>query len=421
MRTDKEFLEALGSIIAIDSVAGIDTSEKYLFGKKSGEALEKTLQICKSLGMKTVNRDKMAGWAEIGEGEEMVGILGHLDVVPAGEGWNYPPYQMTEEGDRIYGRGVTDDKGPVMACIFAMADLLEKKVPLKRRVRIIFGQSEESGEWTDMNWYKEHEELPVFGFTPDADFPAIYGEKGILCFELKIPMDKLEIESIEGGDASNVVPSWCRAKVKGVSYETVGKAAHASTPEKGKNAVSEMMKQLAEVCPGDPLVGFYRKYIGSSLHGEQMGCALQDDKSGFLTMNVGTVRVKDGYLVMEIDVRNPVTHKTEEVMQPLKAAAEEFGFSVTLTEDSAPVYMDKDGKVIQKLLEVYRKETGDMSEPVVIGGGTYARAMDHIVAFGPMIPGRELTEHMPNEYILKEDLFLIRKIYREAILQLANL
>ena len=115
--------------------------------------------------MRTVNRDGMVGWAEIGEGEEMVGILGHLDVVPAGEGWKYPPYEMTEEGDRIYGRGVTDDKGPVMASIFAMADLLEEKVPLKRRVRIIFGQSEESGEWTDMNWYKEHEELPTFGFT----------------------------------------------------------------------------------------------------------------------------------------------------------------------------------------------------------------------------------------------------------------
>lgn len=421
MRTDKEFLEALGSIIAIDSVAGIDASKEYPFGKKSGEALEKTLEICKSLGMRTVNRDGMVGWAEIGEGEEMVGILGHLDVVPAGEGWKYPPYEMTEEGDRIYGRGVTDDKGPVMASIFAMADLLEEKVPLKRRVRIIFGQSEESGEWTDMNWYKENEELPVFGFTPDADFPAIYGEKGILCFELKIPVEKLEIEAIEGGDASNVVPSWCRAQVKGVSYETTGKAAHASTPEEGKNAISEMMKQLAEVCPGDPLVGFYNKYIGSSLHGEQMGCALKDDKSGLLTMNAGTVRVKDGFLVMEIDVRNPVTHKTEEVLQPVKAAAEEFGFSVKLTEDSAPVYMDKEGKVIQKLLEVYRNAVDDMSEPAVIGGGTYARAMENIVAFGPMIPGRELTEHMPNEYILKEDLFLIRRIYREAILQLANL
>ena len=209
--------------------------------------------------------------------------------------------------------------------------------------------------------------------------------------------------------------------MKGISYETTGKAAHASTPEEGKNAISEMMKQLAEVCPGDPLVGFYNKYIGSSLHGEQMGCALKDDKSGLLTMNAGTVRVKDGFLVMEIDVRNPVTHKTEEVLQPVKAAAEEFGFSVKLTEDSAPVYMDKEGKVIQKLLEVYRNAVDDMSEPAVIGGGTYARAMENIVAFGPMIPGRELTEHMPNEYILKEDLFLIRRIYREAILQLANL
>lgn len=421
MRTDKEMLEALRSIIEIDSVAGIEVSEKHPYGKKSAIALEKTLQLCEALGMKTVNRNGVIGWAEIGEGDEMVGVLGHLDVVPAGEGWKYPPYELTEVGDRIYGRGVTDDKGPVIASIFAMADILDEKIPLKRRVRIIFGQSEETGAWSDMEWYKEHEEKPVFGFTPDADFPAIYGEKGIVCFELSIPMEKLEIESIEGGDASNVVPSWCRAVVNGVSYESYGKAAHASTPEDGENAITKMMDQLAEICPNDPLVAFYQKYIGSSVHGEKMGCALKDDKSGLLTMNAGTIRIKDNQLVLEIDVRNPVTCQPQEVLEPAKKAAKEFGFTLKLTENSAPVYMDKDGEVIQKLLSVYRNATGDLSEPTVIGGGTYARAMDHIVAFGPMIPGRELTEHMPNEYILKEDLFLIRKIYREAILQLANL
>lgn len=421
MKSNEEMIKALRELIQIDSVAVIGESEQYPYGEKSALALEKALKLCESLGMKTVNRDGIIGWAEAGEGEEIVGILGHMDVVPAGEGWNYPPYELTEVDDRLYGRGVVDDKGPTAASIFAVADLLEENVPLKRRIRIIFGQSEETGNWPDMEWYREHEEVPVFGFTPDADFPAIYGEKGIVCMDLSIPVEKLQLESIEGGDASNVVPAWCRAIVNGKAYETTGKAAHASTPEDGESAISKMMEELSAIVPNDPLVAFYQKYVGKCVHGEQMGCALQDDKSGLLTMNVGTIRIKDDVLKVEIDVRNPVSFSSDEVTVPVKKAAEEFGFHFEVTENTAPIYMDKNGTVIQSLLEVYREATGDLSEPEVIGGGTYARAMDNIVAFGPMMPGRELTEHMPNEYILKEDLILVRKIYREAIRKLVNL
>lgn len=150
-----------------------------------------------------------------------------------------------------------------------------------------------------------------------------------------------------------------------------------------------------------------------------MGCALSDVESGKLTMNVGTVGVADDSIVMEIDVRAPVTFEAAAVTEPLRRAAAEYGIEVTLTQDTPPVYMDKNGAVIRKLLAVYREETGDCSEPTVIGGGTYARAMDNIVAFGPMFPGRELTEHQRNEYLLAEDFCRLRSIYRKAILALA--
>ena len=188
MRSNEEMIAALGDLVRINSVAGVNVTPLAPYGEGPARALESTLALCASLGMDTVNRDGKVGWAEIGQGEEMVGVLVHLDVVPAGEGWDYPAWDLTEENGRLYGRGVIDDKGPAIACIYAMKDLLDSGVKLNRRIRLIFGQSEEVGVWEDMEWYKAHEELPVFGFTPDADFPAIYGEKGILCMELSLPL-----------------------------------------------------------------------------------------------------------------------------------------------------------------------------------------------------------------------------------------
>ncbi|MCD8083142.1 MAG: Sapep family Mn(2+)-dependent dipeptidase [Clostridiales bacterium] len=421
MKSGEEMKEALARLVRVESVAGVEASPEFPYGRGCGEALQEALRLCQSLGMTTVNRDGIVGWAEIGQGEEMVGILAHLDVVPAGEGWTYPAYDLTEVGDRLYGRGVTDDKGPAVACIFAMKDLLDRGAKLKRRIRIIFGQNEESGVWTDMEWYKAHEELPVFGFTPDADFPAIYGEKGILGMEVSLPLSRSLLTDIRGGDAGNMVPAWCRATVNGKQLETVGQSAHASTPEDGDNAITKMMELLEKEIPEDPLVSFYQSYIGSALHGEKIGCALEDEKSGKLTMNAGVVRVRGDRLVLELDVRNPVSFEAEAVIEPVRRAAARFGLELTVTENTAPIYMDRNGKVIQALLDVYRKMTGDDSEPAVIGGGTYARAMDHIVGFGPMLPGRELTEHQNNEYILREDFYAIREIYREAMERLAGL
>lgn len=422
---NEEMKRSLRELCRIESVAGIDVSDDAPYGAGCAQALDYALELCRRLGFETKLCDKhRCGWAQIGAGETVVGILAHLDVVPAGSGWSYPAYDLTEENGRLYGRGVSDDKGPAIACIYAMKDILDAGISLKRRVRIIFGQSEESGEWDDMAYYREHEELPVFGFTPDADFPAIYGEKRLLNYKLTMPLEESGLLDIRGGSASNVVPDHCEARLlidgREKCITASGKASHASTPEDGENAIAALAEKLASPLPQSPFVRFYRDRIGSSLNGELMGCALADIESGKLTMNVGTIGVTDGSLVMEIDVRAPVTFEADAVTEPLRRAAAEYGIEVTLTQDTPPVYMDKNGAVIQKLLAVYREETGDFSEPTVIGGGTYARAMDNIVAFGPMFPGRELTEHQRNEYLLAEDFCRLRSIYRKAILALAS-
>jgi len=419
-----EFLDALLGLMAIDSVAMTDADEQYPYGTGPAKALDYVLNLCARLGIRTENRDGKTAWAEIGQGDEIVAILGHLDVVPVGDGWAHNP-KGEVVGDRLYGRGAVDDKGPTLAALFAMKELQDSGVPLKRRVRLIFGQSEETGNWEDMEYYKAHEQLPVFGFTPDADFPAIYGEKGILNFKLTMPLAKTGLLSIDGGDADNMVPGWANAVVSGTDgptgYAAKGKIAHASTPEKGENAISNLMDALERQGVDSPLVAFYQQSIGHDYTGEKMGCGFSDEQSGGLTLNAGLLRTEGDTVTLTLDIRNPVTFTRDQVQSVIEAACAPYGITVENTEDMKPIYMDKNGQVIQEMLAVYRAVTGDASEPIVIGGGTYARAMSGIVAFGPMQPGRECTEHQKDEYILLEDLYQAEEIYRQAIEKLANL
>lgn len=415
-----KFLESLMGLLAIDSVAYVDVDEAHPYGKAPAQALDYVLNLCREMGIRTVNRDGQIAWAEIGEGDEIVGVLGHLDIVPIGDGWTHSPFGEVC-GDRLYGRGVSDDKGPTMAALFAMKDLQDAGVKLGRRVRLILGQCEEVGDWLDMEYYCQHEEMPVFGFTPDAEFPAIYGEKGIMRFELTMPVEDGGLDYGEGGDAGNMVPGWAKASVNGKSYAVEGTSAHASTPEKGVNAISKLMELLAgEGCTGK-FVEFYNKHIGYDYNGGKMGCNFADQQSGKLTLNAGTLRTEDGLLKLVLDIRCPVTYTIGDVEGAIKTACAPYGIDVAVTSNTKSIYMDKDGKVIQTMIGVYREVTGDMTEPMVIGGGTYARAMPGIVAFGPMQPGRESTEHQKDEYMLLDDLYQAQEIYRITIEKLANL
>lgn len=418
-----QFTDALLGLLAIDSVAMTDASEEHPYGSGPAAALDYVLKLCDEIGIRTERRGNKIAWAQIGEGEEIVGILGHLDVVPAGEGWTHDP-KGEICGDRIYGRGTADDKGPTMAALFAMKELQDAKTPLKRRVRLIFGQSEETASWDDLAWYREHEQLPVFGFTPDADFPAIYGEKGILHFTLTLPLSETGLRVIEGGDAPNMVPGWCRAETAGSpgkAYSATGRPAHASTPEKGENAIGRLIEELAADGIQSSLTEFYCARIAGDTTGTKMGCGFSDEQSGHLTLNAGTIRTDGDLVKLSIDIRYPVTYTGRQVTEVIEAAAAPYGIAVACVEDNPPIYMDKNGAVIQTMLSVYREVTGDPSEPAVIGGGTYARSMPGIVAFGPMQPGREGTEHQKDEYMLLEDLYQAKEIYRRTIERLANL
>ena len=410
MKKNEDMIKALAGLLEIESVSSRGTSEKP-FGAGADKALEYALSLCESLGFRTKRCGDMLGYAEIGQGTEMVGILAHLDVVPAGNGWDFPPFALTRKDGKLYGRGVTDDKGPAVASVFAMKDILDSQIELKKRIRIIFGLTEESGDWDDIEFYKKTEELPVCGFTPDADFPCIYGEKGILMLEISLPCAS-EISVLEGGTAPNMVADYCKCVIGDAFFETHGVSAHGSMPQDGDNAISKLMALL----PQNAVAEFYKTCIGFDLGGKKLGCELWDELSGKLTLNVGMVRLENKNAVFSVDIRYPVSFSHEDVVGRIRETLQKYGASVTILAQMNPVYMDENGPVISALMEAYTLVTGDVeNKPSVIGGGTYARAMDNIVAFGPMLPGRELTEHQKNEYMQETDFGLLRDIYRLAL------
>lgn len=426
------------------------------FGKTVGECLEKALAICESLGFTTKNVDYYAGHAEYGEGEELVGLLVHLDIVPAGDGWTVDPFAGVISEGKFFGRGTMDDKGPAASLIYALAAIKASGVKLNRRVRIIFGCNEETGSKC-VDHYFEKEEMPTLGFTPDADFPAIFGEKGIMIFDLVKKISShlndggYKILHLKGGQRPNMVPDYAEATIEGSTpiahildaynlekgsnivmtsegnihtLKSYGISAHGSTPEKGLNAISHLLCFLdcidLEIGDSTNFVRFYAMHINKELNGEHMGIALSDEQSGKLVLNAGVLSMSETEIRLTINIRYPITESYDRVIAGINSSIEPWGLVVENMSNTNPLYVPKDSELITTLMNVYRDYTKDDSDPIAIGGGTYAKALKQGVAFGPLFPGREDTIHQKDEYILVEDLILMTKIFATAIYQLAK-
>lgn len=432
-----------------------EPSGEMPFGEGIQKCLEYTLDLCETMGFETVNVDNYAMHADLGQGSETVGILAHLDVVPEGDNWDYAPYSAIIDNGNIYGRGTIDDKGPAVAALFAMKALKETGAPMKKKVRIIFGTDEESG-WECMERYFSKMPKPDLGFTPDADFPAIHGEKGILIFDLKkvfsgsAAAEGIKVLSIKGGTRPNVVPDTCEAllvnasgvrdaalaygaaagvpvdvkeSAEGVHVTIKGVSAHGSLPEKGVNAISHMVSFLGTLplAAGDmrDAIAAYIERIGLEYNGQHIGCGLEDAESGLLVFNVGVIDAKETGMNVTVNIRYPITSDDSTVYGGIRKALEGTGFELIHANHQKPIYMPKDHPLIEALMGVYREQTGDVdSQPITIGGGTYARAMDNCVAFGPLMPGMPELAHQRNEYIGVEHLIQMTKIYAHALYKL---
>lgn len=453
----EELLCETQQILKIKGVEEAAAGTNAPFGEGVKNTLEYALQLSEKMGFKTRNLDGYVGYAEFGEGEEYIAVLGHLDVVPEGDGWTYPPYGAEIHDGKLYARGAIDDKGPIMAALFGLKAIKELRLPLTHRVRIIFGTNEETS-CNDMEYYLKKEKPALMGFTPDADYPIIYAEKGLTCFDiiksLSEENDSEErILSIEGGRRVNMVPDYCEAILvtnrtheiekmaeefsitKGYDIRTntlndnlciksYGKSAHGSTPEQGKNAILQLFSFIESINmkPSDLLgfIKFCNKYIGMDPYGELFGCGLEDEPSGKLSFNTGIVKLFDNKIVLSLNLRYPVTYTAEDMMGPFNQRIEGTGITVENFENENPLYVPKEHILIQKLQKVYQEQTGQEGEPIAIGGGTYAKTMKNIVAFGPLFPGQPELAHQADEFIEVEDLILNAKIYAHAIYELAK-
>ncbi len=439
-----ELIAALKRLVAIRSVENPGEGGMP-FGLGVQRCLEEALQIGRELGFETVNMDNVVGWCEYGSGEEMVAVLGHLDVVPEADGWEYPPYGAQVVGDKIVGRGTTDDKGPLAAALFALKAVREAGIPLKRRIRILFGTNEESGS-ADMKYYLDHGgEIPVAGFTPDGEYPLINGEKGIVNEDYERTMAQtgiFRLIRLEGGVAANVTPDFAVAQVAGPEgyeppeaekicvtkteggwrIEAGGVSAHGSQPEKGENAIGRLALYLNRLpFEGDAAgtLAFLAEKIGMDCFGAKLGADLRDEISGNLSFNLGVISGDEERVGVKLNYRYPVTFEVTDCQPKVQRAFEEAGWVRTAQRHMPKLYIPEDAPLVRSLLKVYREATGDMSAPKVIGGGTYAKEIPNILAFGPIFPGDEMTEHRPNEYITVGRLMENAKIIAGAMVELA--
>ncbi|HDR7323364.1 dipeptidase PepV [Bacillus cereus group sp. N18] len=430
-------------------------------GAPFGEGVEKALSFMlhkgELEGFSSKNLEGYAGHLEMGKGEELVGILCHVDVVPEGDGWTTPAYSADIREGKIFARGAIDDKGPTMAAYYAMKIVKELGLPLSKRVRMILGTDEESN-WKCVDHYFKNEEMPTIGFAPDADFPIINAEKGISDIQVvqngsEEKKGVYELVSFESGRRLNMVPDFAKAVITGedvnaltVAYEeylktakkignstiegnTVtlqieGISAHGSTPEKGENAGLLLANFLTTVSldgKANAFATFAAETFTGDIFGEKATIAYKDEVSGSLTVNVGRLSyTKENGGNLGLNVRYPVTTNFEEMIAKLKEYVSIHGFEVADYSNSRPHHVDKDHVLIRTLQRVYEEQTGEKAELLAIGGGTYARSLKAGVAFGPLFPGKEELAHQKDEYIEIEDLLKATAIYAQAIHELAK-
>jgi len=437
----QNIINDLATLVSYNSVSEYDENyPQYPFGPVTKEVLDKALAMFEREGLKTENVDYYAGFGEIGSGKELIGLLAHLDVVPAtAEGWTSDPFTLTQRGNKLFGRGAMDDKGPAIASLYALKYLIQENYPLNKRIRLIVGLNEERGSKGLKHYVEKHGHID-YGFTPDGSFPGIYGEKGHIGGSFKTTSEN--IIDIQGGTVANAVCSKVTAKLVANSFDTKiltdylnenelkfeitedkqevtitvnGIAAHASMPELGKNAISHLMKGLYKANINDKFVTYYNTYIGLYTDGTLFDCKLSD-KYGALTFNNGLISLKNGFVEGSIDIRVPVTINPEEVVAKMKSIMNDENGEIFNMSATQPLFFDPESKMVKSLVSAYRSVTKDETlEPMVIGGGTYSKGINNCIAFGGEFVGDDNHIHDVDEFIEIDKLLLQIEIYVQAI------
>ena len=433
-----EMMETLIKTLSIDTVRTAP-ADGAPFGKGVADCLAFVLDVAKKMGFETYNCDNYAGHVEFGDGEEIVGVLGHLDVVPVTDGWTTPPFTPTIRDGKLYARGASDDKGPMIACLYALKALKDSGFKPSRRIRLIFGCDEETN-MECVKYYKTKMPLPDVAFSPDGDFPVINIEKGIYAFDLDVGELPKEIKQMHAGTRVNVVPDLCEVtlcgcvdenliKKSGIEYEknedgcyrltTRGVSCHGASPYLGKNATWQMFEGLSVIFPDSETLRFVADKMCKDVYGEKWGFALHDQPSGKITHNIGVVDLVDGHLKIKLDVRFPVTFKSDFVRECLLSNSI-ASLKIDQSHIKEPLFVKADEPLVVSLLKIYNDFTGSNALPLAIGGGTYSRVLPKCVAFGPAFPGEMTAIHEKDEWISLENLDKMALMYAQAIEELAK-
>ena len=431
------------------------------FGPGPVAALEKFLSLAQRDGYQTTNVDNYAGHFTYGDDlpddAEEIGIFAHMDVVPAGTGWESDPYSPEIRDGKIYARGASDDKGPTMACYYGLKILKELNVPLTKKIRFIAGTDEESG-WGDMDYYFKHVGLPEpdLGFSPDAEFPIINGEKGNITEYIHFSGENtgvVHLHSFIGGLRENMVPESATAVISGdieqiqakfdafvanhadknLKFESKlaadgqltvtlhGRSAHGAMPEKGVNGATYLAKFLDETGVVSPFTKIAGQVLIEDHAGEKLGVAFEDTKMGALSMNAGVFKFSDQQddNTIALNFRYPQGTDEDKIYDGLNSLSGVE--SVTKSAHGhTPHYVPMEDPLVETLLSVYEKQTGLKGHEQIIGGGTFGRLLKRGVAFGAMFPGDIDTMHQANEFIPVDVLLRASAIYAEAIYELAK-
>ncbi len=455
-----DLIRDLQGLLRIKSVLNESTSTKDApLGIEVKKALDYMLELGERDGFTSKNVGNLAGHLEMGSGDGLIAGLCHVDVVPEGDGWSVDPYGGEVKDGKIFARGAIDDKGPTLAAYYGMKIVNELGVPINKRIRLIIGTDEES-EWRCVNHYFEHEEMPEMGFAPDADFPIINAEKGIVDFDLKQKRNspkehgaKITLISFFSGRRYNMVPDHARAvldiqcdhtellqlfndfqysqDVNGSYYvesgyvvlELEGISAHGMEPDNGKNAgllLASFLSTIKLDRKGMDFVNAAVHFFFGDSRGRTLGVQHNDEAMGDLTINVGkmTFNDEDGGR-FGLNMRYPASFSLEEGMEEIMRKAEGSNFEVTNVSNLKPHYVPSDDILIQKLTKVYEEQTKEKAELLSISGGTYARSLNKGVAFGALFPGRPDVAHQKDEYVEIEDLLKATALYAQAFYELA--
>lgn len=439
--------------------------EGYPFGQGVGDALETALSMAEGYGFAIHNYDNYVGTADLNGGESCLDILAHLDVVPAGDGWQVTePFAPLEKDGKLYGRGTADDKGPAVAALYAMRAVKELGLPVSKNVRLILGTDEECGSSDIPHYYAVEKEAPMT-FSPDASFPVINTEKGMFRGHFTGEWEKSDalprLVSIQAGTKINVVPGKAEAVLMGVEADVmeaavkevsditgtvfqveysdytdvkgdtvakvtaVGKGAHAAQPYEGNNALTslvmlvnrlplaackqiEMLKKLEECLPhGD-------------VYGKALGIQMEDELSGPLTLAFSLLTVTETGLEGSFDSRCPICANEENVLQPAKKKMEAMGFRFLTDHMIPPHHVPGDSHFVKTLLRTYEAYTGQKGECRSTGGGTYVHDLENGVAFGASMPETDNHMHGADEFAVIEELLTSAKIFAQVMVELCK-